>query len=238
MTSPFAARVSFAAGAAAVAGAASLLAGGVGGSAIAATLLACAARAASSGARLGAGPVTSALAARSLERQSLFAPAWAFALAAGIARAGSADLADIRGANAVAGLALAHGRPAAVAGAWLALAAGALALAGPGFGPVRTAGSRGRSGIVRSEPLLGRLEMLALAAQGALLATLFAGPQATRGLDAVVWVAALAGIGGVVALTASVAPRGVSVLARSEAPAVAAALGASGLALVLAGGVP
>ncbi|MBI4730482.1 MAG: hypothetical protein HY775_13435 [Acidobacteria bacterium] len=222
-------RVAVASGAGALGGAALLFAGRLGGSAAAALLLACGARAAASAGRAGPGSVAEALAAHSLLRQALFAPAWVLVVVAGLARAGSADLADVRGANAVAGLAVVRGSALAVAGAWLALAAGVLALAGPGFGRPASGGPRGRRGIVRTDPVAVRLEAGALVAQGALLVTLFSGPQVTRAGDLVPWVLAGGMLAGAVLAGAALA-------GRRRAPLAAGALAAAALALVIAGG--
>lgn len=224
------ARVALASGAAAAAGAGLLLSGRVAGSALTALLLAGVARAAPAASVLEAGPVAGALAHRTLLRQAALAPAWALVLAAGAYRAGSADLGDIRGAHAVAGLALARGDALGVAGAWLGLLAiGAAALAA-GLPGMRSEAGPGRAGALAVPEAVRRLDALALALQSVLAAALFAGPHVAGASDVLPWAAVAGGL----ALAAWRA--GAFLGTRREVPLAAGAAGALSLALVLAGG--
>jgi len=105
-------------------------------------------------------------------------PVWVAAVLTGVVRAGSPALADVRGANAVAGLALARGETLVVAGCWLAALASLLALALPL-----------RTGLLVSSSPLDRLEAIALFLQAVLVVTLFAGPQINGARDVVPWTA-------------------------------------------------
>lgn len=236
-------RLAFASGSAAAGLCALLLSGRLDATAFAVALVAAGARAAASVASMGGGPVASAAALRSLRRQAMVAPAWILAVTVAAFRSGSVGLADIRGANAVLGPAISHGGAMSVAASWLALAAGILAAAGPGFGRPDPAGERGRRGAVRGDGRAARLEAVAVAAQIGLLATLFAGPQISGVLDGVAWAAVLVGIAVAVALLVAfpARPWGRGALAsavawRTEIPAAAVALGAAALALALVGG--
>lgn len=246
-------RFAFASGAASAGACVLLLSGRIEGTAFLALLLACGARAAAAAARLGDGPVASALALRSLRRQALFAPAWGLALGAALFRGGSALLGDLRGAHAVLGLSIARGSAAAVAGAWLALAAGLLAASGPWLGRPETGGPSGTRAALPGDPRAVTLETMAFGAQAGLLATLFVGPQISGVGDALTWVltlallaaaAALLALPGAAMRVAATAPRAGAALARlrvppalrPEAPLAAAVLGLLGLALTLAGG--
>ena len=210
-------RVAFASGVAGLAGAALLLSGRFDGSIVAALLFVFAARVA---VPASVADVRSS-ASSALSRHASFAPAWALIAAAGIVRAGSASIADARGANAIAGLAVARGSVLTVAGVWFAVAAGLVVIAS-------RSSIRGES---TEDPVsLQRLEIGAVIAQAALLVTLFAGPHVTEALDAVSWVAGIGALGAIawVARDKKV----------TSAPVVAAVLSAVGLALTLAGGAP
>jgi len=205
-------RTAFAAGAAGLAGAVAILIGRTDGNVGLLLLLAFA-------------PLASAAAltvdASGLARQMRLAPALALIAAAGAIRAGSASFADVRGANAVAGVALARGPAVSVAGAWMALLGGVVALAGLAARPGDDAT---RSPVVRA------LEGAGVVALGVLLAGLFAGPQVRSVTDAIWWA-------GAVVVSVAIVWR-----ARS-APVpdlwiVATALAAVGLVLTIAGGAP
>jgi hypothetical protein len=223
------ARVAFATGVAGLAGAMLILTGRIDGSVALALLFASGARAAAAGTLMGGGPLLADQASRSLGQQARFAPAWALVAIAGAIRAGSASLADARGANAVAGLAIARGPALTVVGMWLAVAAGAVAIVSYTSIGVRTA-SADAPGIVAVPVALRRLEVAAVVAQAALLVTLFAGPQVIDPADAAWWVA---GIGTIVALAwkaRKMPSRDATLMA------IAAAVGAVVLSLV--GGAP
>lgn len=215
--------MAFATGVAGLAGATLLFTGRFDGSVVLALLFIGAARAAVPASLVDAASVVSAVATRTLAQQISFAPAWALIVAAGAVRAGSPALADARGANAVAGLAITHGNVVAVVGAWSAIAAGIVAIASRTPLEEETA-----SGVV--PPTLQRLEIGAVLGQAALLVTLFAGPQVTAGVDAVPWLVGIV----VVASVAWVARR-----TRIPNAALAAfALAAVGLGASIAGGAP
>jgi hypothetical protein len=223
-------RVAFASGVGGLIGAALLVSGRFDGNVALALLFVGAARAARAATLVDAGPVVASGAHRSLARQIAFAPAWVLVVAAGVVRAGSAALSDARGANAVAGLAIARGETVTVIGVWLAVAAGIVALASRSPIGAETASSAGASGRVVVPSSLERLEIGAVIAQAALLVTLFAGPQITVGSDGVSWVLGIAGLVGIAWFA-----RDIDV---PLAPKIAAALAAAGLALVIAGGAP
>ncbi|MGH2728948.1 MAG: hypothetical protein ACRDKS_18400, partial [Actinomycetota bacterium] len=94
-------RVAFASGAAGAVGAGLLLSGRYDGSVVLAGLLVFSIRTAALGS-IGDGEGATGLNAR-----ALLAPVWTMAVAGAAMRAGSTALTDVRGANAVAGLALA-----------------------------------------------------------------------------------------------------------------------------------
>ena len=211
-------RIAFAFGGAGAAGAALVLSGRADGSVLTVLALAAAARAApaaASGTPAGA---------RSLSLQFSLVPAWIGIGAVGAMRAGSAIVGDARGANAVAGLAIVHGSALTVIAAWLALAAGTIAIWAP------SAGARTWGVAVTPEPF-ARLEVIAIAIQAALLLTLFAGPQVRAGTDVVPWVL------GAVA-TAVAAMRAPRLADRRRLPAIAIACAGVAVVLVVAGGGP
>jgi hypothetical protein len=215
-------RVAFATGVAGIAGATLTLSGRFDAGVGLVLLFALAAQAGASGASIDTGPAFAAEAGRDLARQARLAPAWAIVVSTGALRAGSASIADVRGANAVAGLALARGPVVTVAGAWLAVAAGAVAIvASMGSSTVRGAAA---------PAALRRLEGAGVFALAAILVTLFAGPQVRGATDAVAWVA------GIAALSA-LAWRA-RTLDLPDLSLVAFALAAAGLGLTLAGGAP
>lgn len=223
-------RVAFASGAAGLVGAALLLSGRFDGSAALALLFAWGARVAVDASLVDAGPILASGAARRLAQQMSFAPAWALVIGAGIVRAGSSALADLRGVNGVAGLAVARGDVLSVAGAWCALVAGALAIASRATNGVETAAPGGAVARVVPPVSLRRLDAGGALAQAGLLATLFFGPQISEATDVVWWAA------GVAALSVA-AWEGRRITIRHAAP-IAAGLAAAGLALMLIGGVP
>jgi hypothetical protein len=218
-------RVAFAAGVAGLAGATLTLSGRFDGSIALVLLFALAARAASAGALVAVAPAAVGPAARSLAKQARFAPAWALVAGVGALRAGSASMSDIRGANAVAGIAIARGPALTVAGVWLALAGGVVALASSSM----LEGRRAEGGAA-APVALRRLEAGGALALVALLVSLFAGPQVRNAGDAAWWIA---GIGGLSALAWRVRK-----VALPDLVIVATALAAAGLALAVAGGAP
>jgi len=227
-------RVAFASGASGAVGAALLLTGRIDGSVVLAFFLAFAVRVGASAALSDAGPILAAVASKSLIRRAFLAPAWGFALAAAVVRAGSVDLTDVRGANAVAGLALVRGPTLTVVGSWLAFAAAAVAtLAWQRVG-AETAGS-GSVGVIEAPMSLRRLEAAGVAAEVALLVSLFAGPQIDSASDAVWWFVG-AGLLGAAALLGR--HRADGLLSHRSLPLAAGTAGAVGLVLVLLGGAP
>ena len=223
-------RVAFASGAAGLVGATLLLSGRFDGSVALALLFAWGARVAVDASLVDAGPILASGATQRLAQQASFAPAWALVIATGVLRAGTSGLADLRGVNGIAGLAVARGDALSVVGAWCALAAGALAIASRGSNGIETAAPSGSGARVMPPVSLRRLDAGGALAQAGLLATLFFGPQIAEATDVVWWAAGVAAL-------AVVAWEGRRLTFR-HAPAVAAALGAAGLALVLIGGSP
>lgn len=162
------ARVGFASGVAAAAIAALMLSGRQPGAVTTVIALCVVARAAA---------VVSSVrpsAARALARITATVPVWVALAVVGLLRAGSPDLADIRGAHAIFGLGVARGSPAMVAAVILASAAAALAV-----------------GIswTRLEDPPQRLAILGALLDVWLVVTIAAGPQVTRAQDAVAWTA-------------------------------------------------
>ncbi len=223
-------RVAFASGVAGLVGATLLLSGRFDGSVALALLFAWGARVAADASLIDGGPVVAAGAARRLAQHASFAPAWAFIVAAGAQRAGSSGLSDLRGANAVAGLAIARGEALSVAGAWCALAAGVIALATSVGVDAETSGPQGSIGRIRPPAALRRLDAASVLALAALLATLFFGPQVVEATDALWWAGGIAGL-------AAGAWQGRR-LTLPNAAVTASVLGAAGLALMLVGGTP
>lgn len=214
------ARVALASGAAAIAGAGVLLAGRFDGSALLVLALL-------AGARAGALAASTSEpgAVRALGRAATATPAWIAVVAVATLRSGSSMLDDVRGANAVAGLPLARGDATMVAAAWLAIAAGAIAIS--------AAVARGGAyrGLSAAAFPASRLDGLASVGYVVLLVTLFAGPQMVAAADALVWA------GGVAAV--SVAALAARPLARwDRADALALAVGAVAFALALFGRAP
>lgn len=223
-------RVAFASGVAGLIGAALLLSGRFDGSVALALLFAWGARVAADATLVDAGPILASGATRRLAQHMSFAPAWAFVVAVGTVRAGSSGLADLRGANAVAGLPLVRGDALSVAGAWCALIAGVIALAVSSDIGIETSAPHGSVARVRSPGALRRLDTAAALALAALLATLFFGPQVVDAADAVWWAAGIAAL-------AIVTWQGRRRTIPHGAPA-ALILAAIGLALVIVGGTP
>jgi hypothetical protein len=127
-------------------------------------------------------PAAVAGGARALSRLASSVPAWTGIALVGILRAGSASLADARGANAVAGLALFRGPALTVAACWVAAVAVVVACAS-----------------CAPSPALRELDLISLGAQLALAVTLFAGPQVRRASDALPWLGALVVVAAAVA---------------------------------------
>lgn len=167
-------------GIAAAFGAALLVAGRIPGSVLTAALLAIAARTAASAA--SADPPA---AAGALARQARAVPAWVGIVVAAAIRAGSADLADIRGAHAVAGAGLAHGDPLMVASAWAGLASGVAAILLP-------AAPEGWGLVTR--PPFRRLEILGVLAQALVVVAFFAGGQVDGWADLAGWAGGAAAV--------------------------------------------
>lgn len=226
-------RVAFASGAAGAVGAALVLSGRFDGSVVLALFLAFAIRTSAAGAMTDAGPILAAGALRLLRLRAALAPVWALVVAVAILRAGSAGLADARGANAVAGLPLAHGPLATVAGAWLAFAAALLAISATVRLGAETAAPPGASARVAIPVALRRLTASGVVAEAVLVVSLFLGPHIDGPSDVVWWVAGSALTLGFVVL----AGRREAATERT-APAAATVLAAAGLALVLIGGPP
>ncbi|MFN2613488.1 MAG: hypothetical protein ABR552_01545 [Actinomycetota bacterium] len=157
-------------GVASLVGATSLLVGSMDGSVVLVLVLVLAARAGA----LAASP-QEPRAQLALARQSALVPAWAGVAIAAMVRAGSAQIPDLRGANAVAGLAIARGPVLLVVAAWAGVVAALLALIGSEVGA-------SFGGLTAATGSAGVLEVLALVAQAAFVITLFAGPQ-IRGLS-------------------------------------------------------
>jgi hypothetical protein len=204
-------RVSIATGIGAAAAAGLILAGRTPGSVPVALALVVGARAAA------AASSSEPLAARALGRQMSLVPAWVGIALVAIVRAGSPDLGAVRGANAVLGLALAHGSTLVVAGAVVGSLAGVATLvaSAPAFR-------------VELGTASGRLEMLALLLQVWLITSLFAGPQVRAASDAIPWVVA-----SVVALGAAIAGARYGKWERTTS--IATLLAAIAVALVLVG---
>lgn len=226
-------RIAFASGAAGAVGAALLLSGRYEGSVVFALLLVYSIRTASLGSLVDAGPILAAGALRGLRARAWIAPVWVLVVVAAVLRAGSTALADVRGANAVAGVALANGPPLTIAGSWFAFGAAILAVLT--WSPLG-AETEGRSGVTaRVVPPSGttRLDALGVLGEAALAVSLFVGPQVVDGIDAVWWAAPIAAIVAAVAL----ARRG-TVSIPALAPRLPAALAVVGVVLVLIGGAP
>lgn len=224
-------RVAFATGVAGAVGAALLLSGRFEGSVLLALLLAFSIRTASLAALVDAGPILAAGAVRGLRSRAWIAPAWVLAVAAAVARAGSPELDGLRGANAVAGPALAYGPVITVAGSWLAFGAAILALITWVELGAETAGMT--PGRVEAPSPVRRLEAIGVLAEAALAASLFLGPQVVDGPDAAWWGAGIIGL-----VSAAWYARRVRLPDSAYLPALPAALAAVGLALVLIGGAP
>jgi hypothetical protein len=205
--------VALASGVAAFAGAALLLAGRIDGSVLTVLALLLAARAAALAASPGVAGVS-----RALGRHAALVPAWVGVLVVAVVRAGSERVADVRGANAVAGLAIARGGALLVAGVWAAALAGIVAIAASDAGVPIVAG-----------PVARRLEAVAALGQVAFVVAMFAGPSVSRATDVVPWV-----LGAVV--VGAAAWFGARVARWDRAAAVAAALATLGVVLALAGG--
>lgn len=210
-----------------------LLSGRFEGSVVLALLLAFSIRTASLASLVGAGPILAAGALRSLRARVWLSPVWVLACAAGIARAGSTTLEDARGANAIAGVALAYGPIVTVVGSWLAFGAAVLALISWSPLGAETASGPGATGRVDAPAPVKRLDAVGVLAEAGLLVSLFLGPQVVAVVDAAWWVA---GVGVLVAL-AWMVRRG-RLLVPASLPAASAAVAALGLALVLVGGSP
>jgi len=209
-------RVAFATGVAGLAGAVAVLVGRADANIGLLLLLAMAPVAGATGVAVAASQGASVVPARIVR----FTPAWALVAAAGAIRAGSGSFSDVRGANAVAGIALARGPVVSVAGAWLALIAGVIALAGT----VRSKGAGGGSMVLRA------LETGGGVALGVFLGGLFAGPQ-VRAVSDAIWWAAVVVVAGLISWRARD-------LDLPDLWVAAMLLAAAGLALTIAGGSP
>jgi len=208
-------RVALASGLAAAAGAALMLFGRIDGSIVTVLALAVAARAAAPAA---SGSVEAPAAS---SRQIAAIPVWVAVAVAAVMRIESSSLDAALGANAVAGPALVRGGALMVAGSWVAVVAGTMAVV-TGFGATRP--------IVPEKPF-ATLEVIGVAVQVLLLAALFAGPQIDEIADAIPWVVAVAAIGGVVIAARS--------LARWDwVSRLAMVLGVAAVALTVAGSPP
>lgn len=227
-------RVAFASGVAGAVGSALLLSGRFEGSVVLVLLLVIAIRTAVPAALVDAGPVLAAGAERALKLRASVAPVWALVVAVAVVRAGSTEIGDVRGVNAVAGLALLRGPFATVAAAWLATVAVLVAIAvTAGRLGGETAASAGAIGRIVVPSALRRLDLVGVVAETALAVSLFAGPQIDGPLDAFPWVAGAAAAFGV----AAVASR-TEAARDGRAPGAAAILGAVAVVLVLIGGPP
>jgi hypothetical protein len=224
-------RVAFATGVAGAVGAALLLSGRFEGSVVLALLLAFSIRTASLAALVDAGPILAAGALRGLRERVWLMPAWALSAAAAVARAGSPELEGLRGANAVAGPALAYGPLITVAGSWLAFGAAILALITWVELGAETAGTA--PGRVEAPPPVRRLEVIGVLAEAALIVSLFLGPQMVDGRDAAWWVG-----GSILLVVAAWYARRIRLPDVAHLPALPATLAALGFALVLVGGAP
>lgn len=226
-------RVAFASGAGAAVGSLLLLSGRYEGSVVLLVLAVVAVRTAGLGTLVGGGPILAADGVRALRGRALLAPSWALAAAAAVARAGSTAVVDVRGVNAVVGPGLFYGPALTVAGTWLACAAAVLAIvARPQIG-VETGGGAGIAGRVVMPAAVGRLDVLGVIAEAALVVSLFLGPQIVDAPDATWWVAGIAVVLGIAWLSRRIRPP-----LPYTIPALAAAAGVTGLALVLLGGRP
>lgn len=198
-----------------------------------ALLLALSIRTASLASLVGAGPILAADAVRGLRRRAWLSPVWAIAIAVAVVRSGSSELLDVRGAHAVAGLALARGPAITVAGTWLAFIGTLLALVAWSPLGTETAGSPAARGRVEAPVPTRRLEAIGIVAEAALVVTLFMGPQIVEGTDAVWWVVGIGAlVGGAWLARRFRLPEPAS---RQPAPG---ALAVAGLVLVLIGGPP
>ncbi len=224
-------RVAFASGVAGAVGAALLLSGRFEGSVVLALLLAFSIRTASLAALVDAGPILAAGAVRGLRGRVWLAPVWALSAAAAVARAGSPELDGLRGANTVAGPALAYGPTITVAGSWLAFGAAILALITWVELGAETAGAT--PGRVEAPSPVRRLDGIGVLAEATLVVSLFLGPQVVDGLDAAWWVGGIIPVAGAAWYARRTRLPDIAYL-----PALPASLAATGLALVLVGGTP
>lgn len=166
-----------------------------------------------------AGAVASGEDDDSFRLQAYVTPAWALAIGAAAFRAGSAALADVRGANAVAGLAVARGPLLTVIGCGACVAGliCAIAVTAPA-----------KRSLVTAAP---RLALLGTAAQVALAVAAFAGPSIAEPVDAAAWAG---GVLGVAVIAGAVR----NALATKITVPGANLLALAGLVLVVAGGRP
>lgn len=214
-------RLAAASGAAALGVAALLLSQRFSGTFAAVVLLAAGVAAAAEAVALASPTESVRLAAtRSLATQIRFAPALTAAVLAACVRSGSAVVADVAGAHAVAGVGLVRGPIATVVGMCLAFGAATIAAAGMIAG-----------GDTQEPYAARRLRAIAGALLVVVVAALFAGPQISQVSDVIPWVIAAAGAGAWTWF-------GRAATRLPAAPMVAALLGLAGLALVVAGGQP
>lgn len=120
-------------------------------------------------------------------------PAWILVASTAVLRANAPGLNEVRGANAVAGLALTHGEPVVVAACWLALLAGIVALAGSMPARRPSAGA----------PPAMQAELLSAAGLVLFLVCLFAGPQVVGVADLLPWVVGSLAVGAAAVLAAT-----------------------------------
>jgi hypothetical protein len=113
--------------------------------------------------------------ARALAGITATVPAWVGLMIVAAIRAGSPDLADVRGGNAVLGIAVAHGPVLLIAASIAAGVAGVLAIAAA-WAPLE------------DHPM--RLALIGIGLQLWLVVTVVAGPQVSAGTDVVPWIAA------------------------------------------------
>lgn len=194
-------RIALASGLAAAVGAGLLILGRIEGSLVAVVALVLAARAAPLSA---AGSPT---AVRALARHVETIPAWVALVVVATLRAGSPVLADIWGANGVAGLALARGSAATVAAAWAAAIACLLAIAVPAVG-------RGALPL-SADPPWRQLEAIAVGLQVVVVAGVSAGPQVLGAVDVVPWIVATL-VGAVLVAAGGIAATGARAMQRSS----------------------
>ena len=169
------ARVATAVAAASLVGAGLMLAGRANGSAVTVVLLILTARAA----LIASDP--RAVDTMTLGRLAASVPLWVGVVLVGALRAGAADVDAIRGAHAVAGLALARGDALIVIASWLGMVAAIVALS--------TVSPRAER--LGRDPVLGAVVVLHVL----LITTVFAGPHVSAWTDLIPWALGVAAVG-------------------------------------------